>query len=747
MVNKIRIVPILLTFFAYGISCMPALGEALPIEDGSWTLAILPDTQVYAQSYPQHFDAQTQWIVDHAESHNIRYVLHEGDITNLNTSGQWDNAFSSISKLDGVVPYALAPGNHDYGPNGNGGTRDSLFNSSQYFGAGSFYANQPSIGGFFEPGKTDNSWHTFSAGDQDWLVLALEWGPRDEVVAWAGQVASDHPNHNAMLVTHAYMYYDETIYDWASKGSSQSWNPHSYGIDNISSVNDGQELWDRLVSKHENFRMTFNGHVLNDGTGFRSTLGINGNPVHQMLANYQMNAEGGMGDMRLLEFKPDGNTVEVRTYSPVLNRYDKDFDQEFTLELDELRNPLVPPPPPLIPRAVAANILVTGATDPSANTVDSVSIPQTSLPAITTLQVNRGDYEIAINGQGLDYRHGVLLATVRQNDREGFHATVEVGRSSFGTNVLSLSTMELANSAKNELNVNTAVAWFQFAAGWQGAHVNGDGTIAPGAANRVQQSMLTKQASGRYTLDLDVDSRSEGLLFAIANNNSNTVVNVGVLDSGEGWDIRVQDNATNFAASGEELDFSFLHLPLTTEGLVGGLYDGSTQSHSMQAGEFTMNRLATGRYELIIDGDTPETGMLILTGAKMAGSGGVTAPDDNTLSYAASPSGSFLIESRDLPVGHLQDTAFSWAFISFADPISPTLLAGDFDQNGVINGTDFLAWQRGQSPSPLSSGDFLAWRDAYGQTNESLGVGVRIPEPIGVHLLALGVLIAWVSSS
>jgi hypothetical protein len=318
-----------------------ARADALPIEPDSWTLALLPDTQVYARIYPRHFDAQTRWIADHAHSHNIRCVLHEGDITDNNVVPQWDNALRSMKMLDGVVPYAMAPGNHDYGPNGNGADRISLFNDAAYFGTGSAYAAQPSVRGFFEPNKTDNSYHTFRAGGDDWLVLALEWAPRDEVVDWANKLVEAHPDHLVMLVTHAYMYNDDTRYDWAAKGDGQFWNPHSYGVAKLpgETVNDGQQLWDKLVSRHENFRFAFNGHVLGDGTGFLSSTGEHGNVVHQILANYQFNTEGGQGDMRLLEFKDDGNTVVVRTYSPVLDRYDTAADQQFTLKMNEVRTP------------------------------------------------------------------------------------------------------------------------------------------------------------------------------------------------------------------------------------------------------------------------------------------------------------------------------------------------------------------------------------------------------------------------
>jgi hypothetical protein len=95
------------------------------------------------------------------------------------------------------------------------------------------------------------------------------------------------------------------------KHGEQHNSPYSYGVAKLpgESVNDGQQLWEKLVSRHQNFRLTFNGHVVGDGTGFLSSKGVHGNVVHQMLANYQFNHEGGDGDMRLVEFKNDGNRL------------------------------------------------------------------------------------------------------------------------------------------------------------------------------------------------------------------------------------------------------------------------------------------------------------------------------------------------------------------------------------------------------------------------------------------------------
>ena len=302
-------------------------------DPNSFMIVAMPDTQVYAMrpEWNQHFHNQTQWIADNADRLNIKYVLHEGDITNNNVPKQWEVAKAAMSRLDGKVPYALAPGNHDYGKNGSSADRSTMLND--YFSAEEL-AKFPGFGGVMEAGKLENSYHTFEANGKKYLILALEFGPRDETVAWADKIVSEHPDHQVILLTHAYMYYDDTRYDWKTRGDKQTWNPHAYGQAKLpGGVNDGQELWDKLVKKHPGFIMTLNGHVLEDGAGRTETRGDAGNVVHQMLANYQNRAEGGQGFMRLIEFLPDGKTIKVRSYSPSTKTCKVDEDQQFTLSL------------------------------------------------------------------------------------------------------------------------------------------------------------------------------------------------------------------------------------------------------------------------------------------------------------------------------------------------------------------------------------------------------------------------------
>jgi hypothetical protein len=174
----------------------------------------------------------------------------------------------------------------------------------------------------------------FEAGGRKFVVLCLEFGPRADVVQWANRVVADYSDHEAILVTHAYMYYDETRYDWKKYGAKQNWNPHAYAVAKATSddVSDGEDLWNNLVSKHHNFVLTLNGHVLNDGLG-RLTSRANDRDVHQVLVNFQMKPKGGDGWLRLLEFKADGTTVQAYDYSPTRDERNESEQNQFALKL------------------------------------------------------------------------------------------------------------------------------------------------------------------------------------------------------------------------------------------------------------------------------------------------------------------------------------------------------------------------------------------------------------------------------
>jgi predicted phosphodiesterase len=310
-------------------------GEPPRPTDGSFTVAVLPDTQNYSEHFPDTFLAQTKWIAANQAARNIAWVLHLGDITNRSSPAEWENASRAMKVLDdAAIPFALCPGNHDYSAGGGCQDRSTLL--SDYFPLARFQGSK-TFGGAYdrEPDRTENTFHLFDAGGRKFLVLALEFGPRADVLRWSNEVVTQHADREAILITHAHIYYDDTRYDWRKYGPKQHWNPHAYGVAQSTGddVSDGQQVWDNLISKHENFVLTLNGHVLVDGLGKLTTQTPGGRDVHQVLVNYQMRPKGGDGWLRLLEFKPDGRTVEVFDYSPTRNQRNEGPQNRFALKL------------------------------------------------------------------------------------------------------------------------------------------------------------------------------------------------------------------------------------------------------------------------------------------------------------------------------------------------------------------------------------------------------------------------------
>ena len=60
---------------------------------------------------------------------------------------------------------------------------------------------------------------------------------------------------------------------------------------------------------------------------------------------------------------------------------------------------------------------------------------------------------------------------------------------------------------------------------------------------------------------------------------------------------------------------------------------------------------------------------------------------------------------------------------------------GDFDDDGIVDGNDFLLWQRGGSPNGIASGDLALWEANFG--GGMLLSTIAVPEPSGAGLALL----------
>jgi 3',5'-cyclic AMP phosphodiesterase CpdA len=294
------------------------------------TLVVLPDTQYYAAAFPDEFTAQTQWILDQQSDLNIAAVLHVGDVVDsANSDDQWTVASSALRMLDGKVPYVLVPGNHD-----TDGNRQGLMD--KYFGP----ASMPWVTGIMTWGQIENNYTLIDVGPQRWLVLGLEFGPRDAVMTWADAVLKAYPDLPVIIVTHAYLYADGTRYNVALAGMDQNqpsyqyFSPHFYGYTADQGINDGEQMWQKLVLPNRNVRLVLCGH--DNGAARLTSTRPDGSKVHQILSDYQWldGVYDGYGYLRQMTFDYDKKEIRVRTYSPSRDNYFTDDANQFTLSLE-----------------------------------------------------------------------------------------------------------------------------------------------------------------------------------------------------------------------------------------------------------------------------------------------------------------------------------------------------------------------------------------------------------------------------
>jgi hypothetical protein len=300
-----------------------------PRQAAPFAVVVLPDTQYYAADHPEILEAQARWILAQRDAARIALVAHEGDIVDQDEPAQWERAARSLHRLDGAVPYVLSLGNHDYARAGRFISRSTR--AGQYFPPAAF-AGRPWFKGTFEPGRIENSFEIVDAGGQSWLILSLEFGPRDAVLGWADHIAKRYSDLPAIVVTHAYLRSNDSRYDHLVH-ADPGFNPHLYlGDDRPGAVNDGEEVWRKLIALNDNILFVLCGHDLGDGVGRLTSARADGTRVQQLLANFQMGPLGGGGFLRLMSFFPERRRVEVQTYSPYLDRFKTDPDNQFELE-------------------------------------------------------------------------------------------------------------------------------------------------------------------------------------------------------------------------------------------------------------------------------------------------------------------------------------------------------------------------------------------------------------------------------
>jgi len=308
----------------------------------SFSMILLGDPQGYIKydlNQPL-FELCTAWIADNVEQLNIKAVLCTGDLVEQNenivmnrnmlnqTSREmWANVSRSFERLDGKVPYIISPGNHDYGyqKSENGRT---CFPNWFPFERNSCWrdiivSSYPNRNGAI---TIENA--AFEFEQPAWgklLVICCEFAPRDEVLNWARELCASekYRNHKVIFITHSLLR--QKTAEWTD-GEKYLIEPRNWG----------KGVWEKLLKPSSNIVLALCGHTGKPAKdtykgepddwslscAYREDRNDAGRTVHQMMFNVQIvgggwEGNGGDGWLRILEFKPDGKTISVRTYSPL----------------------------------------------------------------------------------------------------------------------------------------------------------------------------------------------------------------------------------------------------------------------------------------------------------------------------------------------------------------------------------------------------------------------------------------------
>jgi hypothetical protein len=298
-----------------------------------FTVIGIPDTQNYSSDFPQIFTAQTNWVVAQRNELDIRFVSHYGDIVNnADQVFQWENADTSMRILDDSgLPYGVCPGNHDITPSGGSG---QPFIPQEYlarFGPSRF------AGDSFYRGASPSglsSYQYFTAGGFDFLALHLACDMPIAELAWAQGILDSNKRRCVMVTTHRYLQDAEDYTAGVPVVPSGRYPSIWYGVEGTYHPQGIQsdEAWAWFFRKNTNIFLINCGHFHEE---YRQvSTNVAGKPVHEVLADYQDDPNGGDGWLRIMKFDTVSGTIDVDSYSPTLQAVRTADESDFNLSVD-----------------------------------------------------------------------------------------------------------------------------------------------------------------------------------------------------------------------------------------------------------------------------------------------------------------------------------------------------------------------------------------------------------------------------
>ena len=283
-----------------------------PVDSSTVYMAVFGDIQYLTMNKRdvEVYKKSVDWIQrKRAEGCHFNCILYTGDITMTNLPYQWQLFQNSTNLLAHEIPIITMTGDHDYTWVDGGHIDDR--NSTHINEYMQFPSTTSKIVAWFEEGYLENIVVENTIHGQRLDLLVLEFGPREEVVAWADAYVKAHPDHHFILMNHEYLEKDGRIRTDHLKCERRLRN---------TSYLTPEQLWNKLIKCNDNIRCVLCGHV---GSLYALTLGKNDfdREIPQIEHNIQAEPYRFDNWLMMWEFPADSDSANVYIYNTQTEQY------------------------------------------------------------------------------------------------------------------------------------------------------------------------------------------------------------------------------------------------------------------------------------------------------------------------------------------------------------------------------------------------------------------------------------------
>lgn len=280
---------------------------------------VLGDIQEYTcrTDWLSYYVGTMNWIwSQYQQGQSVKCILQVGDVTYENAVSQWKNYYNPTIKIAEKIPYLTCTGNHDYSWDEKSKINDRRSTLINSYAA--FPSTVKNIVAYYEEEKIENIVVKNEIFGKRYDILVLEFGPRTEVVEWANNYVSSHPERRYILMTHEFLTRD---------GERVSSNSYAEAQIRNSTWSSPEDIWQKLVKENDNIVCVLCGH-----NGFSVQLfseNMSGRRVPQILFNLQYQENGGDGWIQLWEFPKQSDSVSVSVYNTIKKEFHSDPSTSF----------------------------------------------------------------------------------------------------------------------------------------------------------------------------------------------------------------------------------------------------------------------------------------------------------------------------------------------------------------------------------------------------------------------------------